>query len=183
MNGHDEVQSGKDGGESGDEDGEPGFNDVGIAEGGAEGRVEGPAGIDAAGQHAMQHHDAADDVEIPAQQVDARECEVFGADHHRDKEVAQHCGNRRDQEKEDHHHAVHGEELVIGVGLHQVAGGGQQLEADEQREEAADEKEERDRDQIEQGDALVVGGQKPRIDAVLRYSDNFRARRDAIALL
>ena len=98
-----------------------GFNDFGIAEGGAEGRVEGPAGIDAAGQHAVQHHDAADDVQVPAQQVDAREREILRADHHRDKEVAQHRGDGRDQEKEDHHHAVHGEELVVGVGLHQVA--------------------------------------------------------------
>ena len=123
------------------------------------GRVEGPAGVDAAGQHAVQHHDAADDVEIPAQQVDAREGEILGADHHGHEEIAEHGGNRRDEEEEDHHHAVHGEELVVGVGLHQVAGGSEQLEADEQGEEAADEKEERDRDQVEKRDALVVGGQ------------------------
>src|SRR5207248_2139564 len=93
--------------------------------------------------------------------------EVFCSDHHGHKKVAQDGGNRGDQEKEDHHLAVHGEELVVGVRLHQVPGGSQQLEADKQRKEAADEKEERDRDQIEQGDALVVGGEKPRSDAVL----------------
>ena len=167
VNGDDEVQSGEDGGESGDEDRQAGLDNLGVGEGGAEGRVEGPAGIDAAGQHAVQHHDAADDVEIPAQQVDAREGEILGADHHRHEEVAEHGGNRRDQEEENHHHAVHGEQLVVGVGLHQIAGGREQFEADEQREEAADEKEERDRDQIEQRDALVVGGEKPRTDAVL----------------
>ena len=92
VDGDDEIQSGEDGGESGDEDGESGFDDFGVGEGGAEGRVEGPAGIDAAGQHAVQHHDAADDVEIPAQQVDAREGKILGADHHRDQEVAEHGG-------------------------------------------------------------------------------------------
>jgi hypothetical protein len=59
----------------------PASTDFRIGEGGAEGRVEGPAGVDAAGQHAVQHHDAADDVEIPAQQVDAGEGEILGADH------------------------------------------------------------------------------------------------------
>src|SRR5580700_11782548 len=63
VDGDDKVQSGEDGGESGDEDGESGFNDFRVAEGGAEGSVEGPAGIDAAGQHAVDHHDAADDVQ------------------------------------------------------------------------------------------------------------------------
>ena len=35
------------------------------------------------------------------------------------------------EEKEDHHLAVHGEELVVGVRLHQVARRGQQFQADE----------------------------------------------------
>ena len=167
VDGDDEVQAGEDGGESGDEDGESGFDDFGVGEGGAEGRVEGPAGIDAAGEHAVQHHDAADDVEIPAQQVDAREGEILGADHHGHEEVAEHGGNRRDEEEEDHDHAVHGEKLVVGVGLDEVAGGGEQFEADEQREEAADEKEEGDGEQVEQRDALVVRGEEPRADTVV----------------
>ena len=123
MDGDDEIQSGEDGRESGDEDREAGLDDFGVGEGGAEGRVEGPAGIDAAGQHGVHHHDAADDVEIPAQQVDAREGEILRADHDRDEEIAEHRGDGRDQEEEDHDHAVHGEQLVVGVGLDQVAGG------------------------------------------------------------
>ena len=145
----------------------PASIDIRVAEGRAEGRVEGPAGIDAAGQHAVQHHRAGDDVEIPAQQVDAREGEIFGADHHRHKEVAEHGGNRRDQEEEDHHHAVHGEKLVVSIGLDEIAGGREQFEADEQGEESADEKEESDGDEIEQRDALVVGREQPRADAIL----------------
>ena len=59
------------------------------------------------------------------------------------------------------------EELIVGVGLDQVAGGREQFETDEQREESANEKEERDRDQVEQRDALVVGGEQPGTDAVM----------------
>ena len=57
--------------------------------------------------------DAADDVDVPAQQVDAREREVLRADHDRHQEVAERRRNRRDQEEEDHHDAVHREELVV----------------------------------------------------------------------
>src|ERR1700731_1349133 len=161
-----EVQ-GSFGGDEHDEDGESGLDDFCVAVGGAERRVEGPTGIDAAGQHAVQHHDAADDVEIPAQQVDARESQVFGADHHGYEEVAQHGGNGRDEKEENHDHAMHGQEFVVGVGLYQVAGGGEQFEPDEQSEEAADEKKERDGDEVEKRNALVVGGEQPRADAVL----------------
>ena len=89
------------------------------------------------------------------------------ADHHGHEEVAKHGGDRGDEEEEDHHHAVHGEELVVGVGLDEVAGGGEQFETDEQGEESADEEEERDGEQVEQGDALVVGGEQPRADTVV----------------
>ena len=55
------------------------------------------------------------------------------------------AGNRRDQEEEHHDHAVHGEQLVVGVGLDQVRRRRQQLEADHQREEPAQEEEDGDR--------------------------------------
>ncbi len=71
----------------------------------------------------MQHHHAADNVEIPAEQVDAGEGEVLGPDHQGHQEISQHGGDGRNQEKENHHHAMHGEEFVVGVGLHQVARG------------------------------------------------------------
>ena len=167
MDGDHEVQAGKDGRKSGDEDRESGFDDFCIGEGCAEGSVEGPTGIDAAGQHAVQHHHAADDVEIPAQQIDAGEREILGPDHQGHEEVAEHGRNGRNQEEENHDHAVHGEEFVVGIGLHEVARGSEQLEADEQREEASDEEEERDGDEIEKRDALVVGGEQPGPHSVL----------------
>jgi len=73
MDRDDEIQSGEDRRESGDEDCESGFDDIGVTELCAEGAVERPAGIDAASQQDVNHHQAADDVQVPAQQVDARE--------------------------------------------------------------------------------------------------------------
>ena len=49
----------------------------------------------------------------------------------------------------------------------QVARRSEQFETDQQREEAADEKEKRNGDEIEQRDALVVGGEQPRPHSVL----------------
>ena len=166
MDGDDEVEAGEDGREAGDEDAERGGDDVGIGELGAEWRVEGPAGIDAAGEDGVDHQQSAGDVEIPAEQVDAREGEIPGADHDRDQEVAKDGGDGGDQEEEDHHHAVHGEEFVVGVGLDEIAGRGEELEADEEREDAADEEEERNAEQIQHRDALVVTRQEPRLEAV-----------------
>ena len=51
------------------------------------------------------------------------------------------------RKKKHHDHAMHGEKLVVGVGLHEVARRSEQFEADEQREEASDEEEERDGDE------------------------------------
>jgi hypothetical protein len=167
VDGNDEIESGEDGRKSGDENGESGFHDFCIGIVGAERRVEGPAGVDAAGQHAVQHHHAADDVEIPAQQVDAGKGEVPRADHQGNEKISQDRGDGGNQEKEDHDHAVHGEKFVVSVGLHQVACGREQFEADEQGEESADEKEERNRDEVKQRDAFVVGGEQPRPHSVL----------------
>src|SRR5712671_2625591 len=173
VNGNYEVQAGKDGRESDDEDCESGFDDFRVGKVGAEGGVERPTSIDASGQHAVQHHDAADDVEIPAQQVDAGKGEILGANHQGHEEISEHSGNGWDQEEENHDHSMHGEKLVVSVGLDEVAGGRKQLEADEQGKKSANEKEKRDRDEIEQGDAFVVGGEQPRPDAVLLVQVGF----------
>ncbi len=166
MNGHHKVQAGQNGRESRDKDGETGLNHFGVAEGRAEGRVESPAGVDAAGEHAVQHQHAGDDVEIPAQQIDARESQVPGADHQRNQKIPQHGGDGGNQEKEHHHLAVHGEKLVVGVGLHQVARRGQQFQPDQQREKSANEEEESNGQQVKQRDALVIDGKQPGLDAI-----------------
>src|SRR5208337_652344 len=165
VNGDDEIESGENGRETRDKDREPSFNDVGVGAR-AVGGVESPAGIYAAGQHAVQKKYAGGDVEVPAQQVDAREGEIFGADHDRHQEVAQHGWHDRDQKEEHHDHAMHGEHLVIGIGLHQVTLRSEQFEPDEHGKKTAEEEEDRNRDQIKQRDPLVVGGQQPGLEGV-----------------
>jgi hypothetical protein len=66
------------------------------------------------------------------------------------------AGHRRDQEEEDHDHAVQREELVVGLGLEQVALGRQELERIKTANSAADQEEDRDRDQVQHRDPLVV---------------------------
>ena len=61
---------------------------------------------------------------------------------------------------------MHGEQLVVGVGLHQVARRGQQFQPDQQREKSSDEEEESDGQQVKQRDALVVDRKQPGLDAI-----------------
>ena len=49
---------------------------------------------------------AAEHEEVPAQQVEPREGQVLGADHHRQAEIAQHGRDHRHQEEEHHDDAV-----------------------------------------------------------------------------
>src|SRR5262249_34992538 len=139
-----------------------GFDNIRITELRAERTVESPAGIDAAVQQDMNHQNSGNDIEIPAQQVDSRERQIFGPDHQRNEEISQNRRHNRDQEEEHHDHAVRGENLVVRVGVHQVALGREQLQADQHGVESAEEKEERDRDEVQHRDPLMVGGQKPR---------------------
>src|SRR6202142_367328 len=161
VDGDNEIESGENRGKARHEDGQRSGNNVGLRELGAERGVESPSRIDAAVENRIDHQRAADDEKIPAQQVDAREGQVLGANYQGDEKVAQHGRYARDHEKEDHYLAVHGEQLVVGVGLHQVARRSQQLQADQQGEDAANKEEEGNGDQIEQRDALVVDRQEP----------------------
>ena len=58
--------------------------------------------------------------------------EVFGTDHQRHKKIAQNGRDRWNEEEKDHDHAMHGEELVIGIGLDKIAVGSQQFKTNEQ---------------------------------------------------
>ena len=166
VNRDDEVEPGQDRREPGDEDAERRGGHVGARRRGAVWRVEGPARVDTAGDDGEQREYAANHVDVPAEQVDPREREVFRADHRRNQEVAEHRRHRRNQEEEHHDHAVQREELVVGVGLEQVALRRRELEPDAHGKQAAEEEEYRDRDQVEDRDALVVLGEQPRPERV-----------------
>src|SRR5256714_15045899 len=92
MDGHDEVQPGENRGESGSKDGKSCLNALGVAEGSAERRVEGPTSIHTAGQYGVHHEDASDDEEIPAQQIDSGEGQIPSPNHQGDKKVSQNGG-------------------------------------------------------------------------------------------
>ena len=107
------------------------------------------------------------DVQIPAQQVDARKRQILGADHDRHQEVSENGRHDRNQEEEHHDHAVHGEGFVVGVGLEQVS-----LLESAIRDGSSSanmppmKKKKRDRGEVQHCNPLVVGGQQPRLDAV-----------------
>ena len=75
-------------------------------------------------------------------------------------------GDRRDQEEEHHDDPVHREQLVVGV-VREHAFRRQQVQAHTDGERAADEEERRDGEQIQQRDALVIGGEQPRLPSVI----------------
>ena len=160
------FRPGQDRREAGDEDAQRRRNDAGVRRRRAVRRVERPAGVHAAGDHRVDDEDAAEPVDVQTEQIDARKRQILGANHRRDQEVAERRRNRRDQEQEHHDHAVQREELVVGVGLDEVALRRRELEADADRHEAAEEEEDRDRDQIHDRDPLVVLRQQPRLEAV-----------------
>ena len=162
----DEVEARQDRREARDEDAERRDDDLPLGEGRRHRRVEGPARVDAARQERHERHDPADHVEVPAQEVDAREREVLRPDHDRQQEVAEHRRDRRDQEEEDHQDAVHREEPVVDVGGEEVSLRRRQLGADQHGHQAAEDEEDRDAEEVEDADPLVVPRQEPRPDAV-----------------
>ncbi len=162
----DEVQPGQDGRESGDEHADRGGDDERVRIRAAERRVERPAGVHAAQNDGGQSEGRASDVNVPAQQIDTRKGQVLGADHHRHEEISKRGWDGWYQEEEHHHDAVHGEELVVGIGIHQVALRGQQFDTDQAGEDPADEEHHGDRDDVEHGDAFMVFGEEPRLPAV-----------------
>ena len=173
-----EVQACQDRGEPGEENADGRHDDPAVRVDRRVRRIEGPARVDAAMDDRPHGDETADDVEVPGQQVQPREGEVFGADHERDEKIPEDPRDGRNQEKEDHHDPVRREDLVVGLGLEDVAGRGQQLQADERGCEPADREEHRDADQVQDRDPLVVCRQEPRPHAVLRVQvvDAFLAR-------
>ena len=166
VDGHDEVQAGEDRREAGDEHPQAGRDHVGVGVGGAVGGIEGPARVHSPADEHEDRERRADHVDVPAREVQPREGQVARADHEGDEEVSQHGGDGRDEEEEHHDDAVHREQLVVGLGLDEVAGGSDELQPDEDGERAAQEEHERHAGQIEQGDALVVGGEQPGLHAI-----------------
>src|ERR1035438_8777836 len=76
VNGDDEIESGENGREAGDEYTDRGCDHESIRKSAAEGGVECPAGVDSAHHNGDESEQCASDVNVPTQQIDAREYEV-----------------------------------------------------------------------------------------------------------
>ena len=96
-----------------------------------------------------------------AEGVEPGKGHVPGADLQRDQVVAE-AGQHRGVEEEDHGRAVHGEQLVVGLGRqHVVVGRGQLVPHDQGGQTGQEEEDERGVD-VAAADALVVdGGEEP----------------------
>src|SRR5712675_1585459 len=166
VHGDDKVQTGENGREAVDENAEDGGSDGGIGIDAAEWRVKGPASIQAAGGEGIEDEAATDEINVPAQKIYLGKGQILGTNHDGQKEITQDGWDGWEQEQEDHGHAVHGEELVVGFRSNQKALGREQVNANHGGERAANEEKESDRSEIQQSDALVVSGKKPRTDSV-----------------
>ena len=160
VRGHDEVDARHDRRDPEDEDPED-HRDHRQHSACAVGRVERPAGVGAAGDRRADRDQRADEVDVEAQQVEPREREVLGADHHRKDEVAEHVRDRRDHEQPDHDHAVEREHSIVGGGVDDGPVRREELRAEDEREDPADEQHEHDDHVEHQADALVIGGEEP----------------------
>ena len=161
------FKPGQDRRKAGDENAERRHDDVGVGVGRAERRVKGPAGIDAAHQHGVEHEQRRPTMKMYQLSRfslgNARSLQpiIIGT-----RKFPERRGNRRDQEQEHHDDPVQREQLVVSLRGDQVARRGQQLQANHGGEDAAQKEKETDGAEIQQRDALVVLGQQPGLDAV-----------------
>src|SRR5262249_55840613 len=77
LNGNQKIQAGENRGKSVYKDADDGGSDGGIRIDAAKRCVKGPAGVEAARSKRIQYETAANEVDIPAQEIDFREGEVF----------------------------------------------------------------------------------------------------------
>ena len=90
-------------------------------------RIERPAGAGrpAGREEARHQHQHGEQIDPVAQHVDIGEHHVARADHQRDQVVAEAAEEQRGQQIDHHDHAVHGDELVIGLGRDEGEGAGE----------------------------------------------------------
>ncbi len=106
-------------------------------------------------KNTRQQNDSAEQVAEVAQRRQPREYQIAGAEHLRNQ-VDRQALHHRHGEEEHHHRAVHGEDLVVDVRLHQLVAGQGELGADQHRQQAADEEEHPAGNEEAQADAGVV---------------------------
>ena len=162
VDGNDEVEAGQNRRKANDEHAGDHRNHVRVRKGGRKRRIEGPAGIDATQEQRGQREKRSEYVQVPARKIESWKREIARAYHQGHEKVSQRRRYRRNEKEPHHDHAVHGEELVVGVGGYQIAGRSGELDADERRSRAADKEEYGDRESIKDRDPLVILRRQPR---------------------
>ena len=114
----------------------------------------------ARGEEAAEGDQAAEQEQPVAEHVQPRERDVRGADLDRHDHVRE-ADEQRRREQQQHDRAVHGEELVVDLFVHDLQTRLGQLGPDQQRHHAADQEERERGDQVQVADQLVVGGGQP----------------------
>ena len=120
MNGDDKIEARQNRRKAVDEDAQARRHDVGIRVSRAVWCIESPTRIHPTHYQGIQGQAAADHVNVPTQEVNARQREVFGPNHQRQDKVAENGRNRGNQEEKDHDDAVLCKHPVIGGRLYQV---------------------------------------------------------------
>src|SRR2546426_6446837 len=88
MDGDEEIEAGEDRRETINKNADDGGRDCGIRIDATEWSVKGPAGVEAAGGEGIEHEASANDVDVPAQEINFGEREIFRPDHDWQEEVA-----------------------------------------------------------------------------------------------
>ena len=127
---------------------------------GGQRRIRRPPGLGWAEEHRRVEDEAAGEVQPVGERVQLREGHVPRADLERHDVVGEACPQRHDDE-EHHRRAVHREHLVVRLRGQQRVVGRRELRAHEQRLDASDHHEGERRDQVQDADALVIGGRHP----------------------
>ena len=127
----------------------------------AQRHVAGPPAVGGAvgGEEAGQHRDAPEEEEPVAEGVEPGERHVGRADVQR-HEVVRQPERERPDEQEQHHAAVHREQLVVAAGVDHLEAGRLQLGPDQLGQRAADEEEDERGHHVGDADALVVGARQ-----------------------
>src|SRR5205807_7236738 len=87
MHSDDKIKPGENGRKTVDENSDYGRGDRGIRINTAQWRVEGPAGVQTAGCEGIQNKRSANQVNVPAQQIDLWKSQILRADHDGDQEI------------------------------------------------------------------------------------------------
>ncbi len=113
------------------------------------------------GDEARDGDGGSEEEEPEGQRVQPREGDIGGTDLQRHDDVAE-TGEQRGGEHQQHHGAVHREQLVVlFLGLQDLHAGFEQFSTDQQRHDATEAEEHKRRDQVHVPDDLVVGGGDP----------------------